>query len=157
MSDRKETTRQLSKTFMEHYQLNKDKRHYWAKEVTFDYDKKNRTRVDFMRFVPRRNDYAGLRCGVFYCYEVKSSTADFRSPNGHNFYGDYNYYVMPAEVYTVVKGKIPDFVGVLCPAPGGDDLQTVKPAKRQERKRKTLEMLFLMFRSFQRDFQEVEP
>ena len=29
--------------------------------------------------------------GDFYCYEVKSSVADFHSKNGHNFIGDWNY------------------------------------------------------------------
>lgn len=28
---------------------------------------------------------------------------DFKSPNGHNFIADYNYYVMPADVFDAVK------------------------------------------------------
>ena len=55
------------------------------------------------------------REGDFYCYEVKSSVEDFHSKNGHNFLGDYNYYVMPIEVYEQVKKEIPYHVGVYVP------------------------------------------
>lgn len=34
---------------------------------------------------------------------MKSSVEDFKSPNGHNFIADYNYYVMPADVFDAVK------------------------------------------------------
>ena len=53
--------------------------------------------------------------GDFYCYEVKSSVEDFYSKNGHNFLGDYNYYVMPEEVYEQIKKEIPYQVGVYVP------------------------------------------
>ncbi len=37
------------------------------------------------------------------CYEIKVTELDFKSKNGHNFSGDYNYYVMPVELYEKLK------------------------------------------------------
>jgi len=47
------------------------------------------------------------------CYEIKVSKADFMSKNGHNFVGNYNYYIMPSELYRQVKTQIPDDIGVI--------------------------------------------
>lgn len=47
-----------------------------------------------------------------YCYEIKSSLADFHSKSAKTFVGNKNYYVMPLSVYEVVKDEIPDYVGV---------------------------------------------
>ena len=49
------------------------------------------------------------------CYELKISKEDFHSIHGHNFIGNYNYYVMPEELYLKVKNEIPDYVGCLVP------------------------------------------
>lgn len=83
--------------------------------MTFDYATTNAVRVDFMKFKPVNNTVSGIEKGDFYCYEVKSSVDDFHSKNGHNFLGDYNYYVMPEEVYEQVKKEIPYQVGVYVP------------------------------------------
>lgn len=92
-----------------------DPRIYWAKEVTFDYSSSHAIRVDYMKFKPVNNTVGGIEKGDFYCYEVKSSVEDFHSKNGHNFIGDFNYYIMPEEVYAAVSLEIPYAVGVYCP------------------------------------------
>jgi hypothetical protein len=105
-----------------------------------------------MRFKPKNNTVSGIEKGDFYCYEVKSCAADFNSKNGHNFIGDFNYYVMPRELYEQVKDRIPYKVGVLMPASNSDDeLESIKNAKRIDRKRPIYEMLLMMFRSANRD------
>lgn len=38
--------------------------------------------------------------GEFRCYEIKVSKADFNSKNKVSFVGDFNYYVMPDELYS---------------------------------------------------------
>jgi len=48
------------------------------------------------------------------CYEIKVTAADFASKNGHNFVGNENYYVMPLELYTKVKDRVPEDIGVIC-------------------------------------------
>ena len=130
----------------------------WAREVTFDYATSNAIRVDFMRFSPVNNTVSGIEKGNFYCYEVKSSIEDFHSKNGHNFIGDYNYYVMPKELYEKVRKEIPYYIGVLVPDGinyHGDycNLKSIKKAKRKDRNRPLSEMLLMMFRSCARDIE----
>ena len=156
MNKRPEITALLSLSLQKHINPHNDTRIYWAREVTFDYGTTNAIRVDFMKFKPVNNSVSGIEKGDFYCYEVKSSVEDFHSKNGHNFIGDYNYYVMPEEVFEKIKKEIPYYVGVLVPDGknySGEwyDLKSVKKAKRKDRNRPLSEMLFMMFRSCARD------
>ena len=147
--DRKSITSSLSILLECYINPHKDPRIYMSKEVTFDYGTLNQVRVDYMRFKPVNNTVSGIEKGDFYCYEIKSSVEDFHSKNGHNFIGDFNYYVMPLEVYEKIKDEIPYRAGVLCPSENG--LKSVKKGKRADRKRPALEMLLMMFRSANRD------
>ncbi len=156
MSSRQEITQTLSLAVEKYINPHNDPRIYWAREVTFDYATSNAVRVDFMKFKPVNNTVSGIEKGDFYCYEVKSSVEDFHSKNGHNFLGDFNYYVMPGEVYEKVKGEIPYEVGVFVPdgmhyKGGWHCLKSVKKAKRRYRGRPVSEMLLMMFRSAARD------
>ena len=146
---RPEITKRLSELTEKLINPNNDSRTYWAKEISFDYATSNRIRVDYMRFEPLNNTISGIEKGNFYCYEIKSSVEDFRSKNGHNLIGDYNYYVMPSEVYHKVSAKIPFGVGVYCPT--GGRLESVKQARRMNRQRSVSECLLMMFRSANRD------
>lgn len=147
--DRKATTKLLSSLIEKHINPHNDPRIYMSKEVTFDYGTLNQVRVDYMRFVPINNTVSGIEKGDFYCYEIKSSVEDFHSKNGHNFIGDFNYYIMPLAVYEKVKDEIPYRVGVYAPSENG--LKSIKKAKRTDRQRPALEMLLMMFRSANRD------
>lgn len=149
---RTEITTNLSSLTEKYLNPHNDPRIYIAKEVTFDYGTANQVRVDYMRFKPVNNSVSGIEKGDFYCYEIKSCLADFNSKNGHNFIGDYNYYVMNKELYEQVRDKIPYFVGVLTPSNTSYVvLESVKNAKRHDRKRPLSEMLLMMFRSANRD------
>lgn len=156
MRKRPEITAILSLSIEKKIDPANDTRIYWAKEVTFDYATSNRVRVDYMQFKPVNNTISGIEKGDFYCYEVKSSVEDFHSKNGHNFIGDYNYYVMPGNIYELVKKEVPWGIGVYIPSGKsvhGDwyDLKAVKPARRQNRTRPVSEMLLMMFRSASRE------
>ncbi len=156
MGSRPEITAMLSLSIQRHLDPYGDPRIYWAREVTFDYATSKAVRVDFMKFKPVNNTVSGIEKGDFYCYEVKSSVEDFHSKNGHNFLGDYNYYVMPEEVFERVKNEIPYYVGVFVPDKlnyRGEwyDLKSVKKAKRKDRDRPVSEMLLMMFRSAARE------
>lgn len=155
-------TSMLSLSLEKHINPNNDTRIYMAKEVTFDYATTNACRVDYMRFKPVNNTVSGIEKGDFYCYEIKSSVEDFKSKNGHNFIGDYNYYVMPEEVYATVSREIPYNVGVY--VPNGKhyrgawyNLKCVKKARRKDRSRPVSEMLLMMFRSCARDVKVTTP
>lgn len=50
--------------------------------------------------------------GIFRCYEIKVSKADFHSKACNTFVGHFNYYVMPAELYEKVISEIPSHIGV---------------------------------------------
>lgn len=109
--NRKETIKFLSELVEKLINPTEDSRIYWAREVTFDYATSHRVRVDYMKFEPVNNSISGIEKGDFYCYEVKSSVEDFHSPNGHNFLGDFNYYIMPQKVYDTVRTGIPYGIG----------------------------------------------
>jgi hypothetical protein len=76
-----------------------------------------RERVDYMTYDTK---------GVFRCYEIKVSKADFHSAAAKSFVGHYNYYVLTRELYDQVKGEIPDWIGVYI----GD--YCAKKAKKQD-------------------------
>lgn len=84
-------------------------------EVTIGF--KGTERVDFMTYDTK---------GIFRCYEIKVSKADFHSNAAKSFVGHYNYYVLTRELYNQVKDEIPDWVGVYI----GD--YCVKKAKKQD-------------------------
>lgn len=151
---RTETTKALSKMLEKYIDPHNDPRIYWAKEVTFDYATDHSVRVDYMTFTPVNNSTSGIEKGDFRCYEVKSSVEDFQSKHGHNFIGDFNYYVMPREVYEAVKDKIPYFVGVLVLEECGG-LFLTKKVRRQDRTRPVSEMLLMMWRSSRRDLVKI--
>ncbi len=159
--DRPETTKVLSLAIQKHINPHDDPRIYWAREVTFDYATNSPVRVDFMKFKPLNNTVSGIEKGDFYCYEVKSSVADFHSKNGHNFLGDFNYYVMTEEVFENIKNEIPYSVGVYIPNGmnyQGEwyDLKSIRKAKRRDRNKSATEMLLMMFRSASRDVRKKE-
>ena len=140
---RPEITKKLSASVEQHINY-RDPRIYWAKEVTFDYATDHAVRVDFMRFVPANNSVSGIEKGDVYCYEVKSSVEDFHSKHGHNFLGDFNYYVMPQDVYEQVQKEIPYGVGVYVPESDlGNcyELRNIKKAKRKDRSRPISQLL----------------
>lgn len=154
--NRPEITSLLSLSIQKKINANDESRIYWASEVTFDHGTDHTIRIDFMRFDPVNNTVSGIEKGDFYCYEVKSSIEDFHSKNGHNFLGDYNYYVMPEDVYEKVKNEIPYGVGVFVPdgihyPDEWYNLKSVKQARRKNRKRPVSEMLLMMFRSCARE------
>lgn len=47
------------------------------------------------------------------CFEVKISLSDFKSKNGHNFFGNENYYCVPKELVKDILPLVPDDVGIL--------------------------------------------
>ena len=151
MLGRADTTRRLSELLEKYMDPNNDPRIYWAKEVTFDYGTSAPIRVDYMRFKPVNNSVSGIEQGSCYVYEIKSSVEDFRSKNGHNMIGDFNYYVMPADVYEKIQ------MGVLCPEHFESPfyqwttLVAKKNAKRADRTRPISEMLLMMWRSSRRE------
>lgn len=70
-------------------------------EVTIGW--RGNERVDYMS-VDKKNNIR--------CFEIKVSKSDFYSKAKNSFCGNYNYYVMPKELFEQVKHDIPHHVGV---------------------------------------------
>lgn len=60
-------------------------------------------RVDYMTYDTK---------GVWRCYEIKCSKADFYSQAKKTFVGHFNYYVLTRDLYEQVKDDIPAHIGV---------------------------------------------
>ena len=149
MLSRTERTNLLSLKLEQYLNPKLDSHIYTAREVTLDYSSDQWVRVDYMRFLPKNNSVSGIEKGDFYCYEIKSCIDDFHSKHGHNFAGDFNYYVMTESLFQQVCHEIPYGVGVLVPK--GSSLTSIKPAKRRNREKSVSELLLMMFRSANRD------
>lgn len=87
-------------------------------EVTIGWFGKER--VDYMTYDTK---------GLFRCYEIKVSKADFHSNCHNSFLGDLNYYVLPPDLYEEVKSEIPEHIGVYVER--GGFAYSVKRAKRR--------------------------
>ena len=117
--DRKGITQKLS--FLVAKRL-RSKTPYWADEVlTRAVPSQNMAnRVDFMAYYPDWKTKSGAMVanrGAFEFYEVKSSMKDFKSGNGLNLEGDYNYLVCPKELAQKLyeNQELPNYCTVLCP------------------------------------------
>lgn len=91
---------------------------------------------------------------IFRCYELKISKLDFHSKHDHNFVGNYNYYVMPTELYEEVRDEIPKEIGVI--GWTGTYLEITKKPKRQELKVDIDVLKKSMIRSLHRDVEKAK-
>lgn len=100
------------------------KREYGCPEVSMGIGTAKNGRVDYLVMDSK---------GIFKCYEIKVTKADFRSTNINSFEGHYNYYAMPESLFEEVKGEIPDHVGVVAPKDYPEPhLRNIKKARKQE-------------------------
>ena len=86
---------------------------------------------------------------IWKCFEIKISENDFHSKSNNTFIGNYNYYVMPFELYNKVKAEIPNNIGVLVPE--FNTLTSVKQSQKQNLKVDSKILFQSMIRSMQRD------
>lgn len=63
------------------------------------------------------------------CYEIKSSMEDFKSKAAKTFIGDYNYYVMPSDLYEKIKNELEWGVGVYITE--GNTIKRIKNSRRK--------------------------
>lgn len=93
---------------------------YGAYEVTFG-----------AAYGDERVDYVTLKSnGEIRCYEIKVSKSDFHSKAKVSFYGDYNYYVMPEELYNEIRNEVPWTVGIIVLKPSGNLNEVRKAGKK---------------------------
>ena len=158
-------TQELSELLGQYLNPHHDPRIYIAKEVSInfghekvilkeekpDINTENWGRVDYMQFKPVNNSVSGIEKGDFYCYEIKSCVDDLMSGYGRNFFGDYNYFVMPKDVWEEKKELLTSLFGIGVLIPEGDRLTIVQKARRMDRKYPASFLLLMMFRSANRE------
>ena len=104
-------------------------------EVTIGWNGKER--VDYVTYDTE---------GIWRFYEIKVSKADFHSKAKHSFFGHYNYFVMPNELYEKVKDDIPVDIGV------SNGSCILKKARRRELTIPNDELKDFFIRSLQREY-----
>ena len=104
-------------------------------EVTFGQrglgQKDTSERVDFVTYENQGN--------TFRCYEIKVSKSDFMSNAKKTFLGDFNYFVMPRELWDKLNSENNELlrsylfsgVGVIIPTIRQDRLEVVRKPKRK--------------------------
>lgn len=84
--------------------------------------------------------------GIFRCFEIKTSVADFHSSAKKTFLGHYNYFVISPELYEKIKDEVPDNIGIYVGS------TCCKKAKYQELSAEIIQLLKdSMIRSLSRD------
>jgi hypothetical protein len=76
-----------------------------AERFAFEVSIGDGTTGGFVDFITAKLDWTNFQLPIITCYEIKVSISDFKSENGHNLYGDFNYYVTTPEVYDWLKEK----------------------------------------------------
>ena len=66
------------------------------------------------------------------CYECKISVSDFKSENGHNFHGNFNYYVVPKEIVRKIEALVPDDIGIIVYNEEKDTYREWRPSEFRE-------------------------
>lgn len=110
----------------------------------------NRERVDMLSLESHGWDYSK---GIWRCYELKVSKADFYSKAKTSFYGHLNYYVVPVELYEQIEKDVPDGIGVYI---GYDSNVAVccKKAKRRELIIPHDKLVFALMQGLAREYQK---
>ena len=79
-------------------------------------------------------DYISIELGgerIVRCYELKITKSDFLSDAKKTFIGEYNFYVIPTELWMDVKNYIEPGIGCWCIDPDGTAVRK-KSAKRRQ-------------------------
>lgn len=96
--------------------------------------------------------------GIWKCFEIKNSVSDFRSSAKLSFWGDYNYYILNAEIYPKVKDEIPDGIGVWLAHKPYENMkgymECVKKPKKRERLCSHEALMFAMMQALSREYKK---
>ena len=87
------------------------------------------------------------------CFEIKNSVSDFYSSASLSFWGDYNYYILNADIYEKVKDDIPKGIGVWL-VYKDKSMTCIRKPKKQERKFTHEQLLFAMTQALSREYKK---
>ena len=95
--------------------------------------------------------------GIWKCFEIKNSVSDFRSSAKLSFWGDYNYYILNADIYESVKDEVPKDIGVWLaykPDKSKGWMECVKKPKKRERLCSHESLLFALMQALSREYKK---
>ena len=117
---------QITTKELEHiaYQNLKKMGTYLCYEVMIPHDNhsQHNERVDLLTYETK---------GIWRFYELKVSKSDFNSKCKLSWYGHFNYYILPLELYNQVKDQIPKGIGVYVANDSGTFWCIKKPKRRE--------------------------
>lgn len=111
-------------------------------------NKYHRERVDLLMYETT---------GIWRCYEIKNTVADFHSSAKLSFWGDYGYYILNAEIYDKVKDEIPDGIGVWLvykPNESKGWMECVKKPKKMKRLCSHEALIFSLMQALSREYKK---
>ena len=110
-------------------------------------DKYHRERLDFLTYETN---------GIWRAYEIKRNKQDFYSGHAWSWIGNYNYFIMPKELYNEVKNDIPDGVGVWCVYESGKRrwIECEKKPKKRELLCSPNDMMFSLMQGLSREYRK---
>ena len=121
-------------------------------KYSFEYVQKNEIEIQYDERVDALS-YETSRIWRF--FELKVSKSDFHSNAAVSFYGDFNYYVMPLELYEQIKDEIPAGIGVYVADSPSKPAWCKRKAKRQELKLDHDKLMFHFMQALSREYQKV--
>lgn len=131
--------------------------HLWAKGKYLVFEvaaprelvnKYHRERVDLLMYESS---------GIWKCFEIKNTVSDFRSSAKLSFWGDYNYYILNAEIYETVKDEIPNDIGVWLVHKSNNSkgwMECVKRPKKRKRLCSHESLMFALMQGLSREYKK---
>lgn len=131
--------------------------HLWAKGKYLVFEvaaprelvnKYHRERVDLLMYEST---------GIWRCFEIKNSVSDFRSNAALSFWGDYNYYILNADIYESVKDEISKDIGVWLvhkPKNSKGWMECVKKPKKREKLCSHESLMFALMQALSREYKK---
>ena len=92
--------------------------------------------------------------GTFRGYEIKRNLQDFHSGCAWSWICNYNYFIMPNDLYYKVKDEIPDGIGVWVVREGSKYMECVKRPKRRELLCSKEDMMIMMIQGLSREYKK---
>ena len=92
--------------------------------------------------------------GTFRGYEIKRDLNDFHSGCAWTWICNYNYFIMPKDLYSKVKDEIPDGIGVWIVADYTKDMKCVRKPKHRELLCSKEDMLCMMLQGLSREYKK---
>ena len=108
-------------------------------------NKYHRERVDLLTYETT---------GIYRAYEIKRNKSDFYSGCAWSWIGNYNYFIMPYDLYHEVKNDIPDGIGVWVVRDYSKNMECVKRPKRRELLCSSTDMMFAMMQAMSREYKK---